>query len=73
MINSIKYDLYVGLSAQRVAIDINDLFKLKILVQDKNKRLEMGNNACKRAYESYDWKFILNEYIKPANNLDDLK
>ena len=48
MINSIKYDLYVGLSAQRVAIDINDLIsKLKILVQDKNKRLEMGNNARK--------------------------
>lgn len=74
MINSIKYDLYVGLSAQRVAIDINDLIsKLKILVEDKNKRLEMGDNARKRAYESYDWKFILNEYNKLANNLDDLR
>ena len=26
-----------------------------------------------KTYESYDWKFILNEYNKLANNLDDLR
>ena len=74
MINSINYDLYIGLSAQRVAVDINDLIlKLKILVTDKNKRLEMGNNARKRAISSYDWKVVLNQYIDLGNELDKLR
>ncbi len=74
MIKSITYDLYIGLSAQRVAIDINDLIlKLKILVSDKEKRFEMGNAARKRAKNSYDWKYILDQYIDLGNNLDKLR
>ena len=50
MMNVIDYDMYVGQSVMNVAIDVEDCInKLKILIEDKEKRVEFGINGKKRA------------------------
>ena len=74
MMNDLNYDHYVGMSVQRVAIDINDCInKLKILISDKNKRLEMGSEGRKRIENSFDWPVILKQYTDLSNELNSIR
>ena len=48
MMNKIDYDHYIGMSVQRVAIDIPDCIeKLSILIKDKDKRKNLEKLANK--------------------------
>ena len=74
MMNDLNYDHYVGMSVQRVAIDINDCInKLIILIKDKSKRLEMGSEGRKRIEKLYDWPVILKQYTELSNELNNIR
>ena len=74
MINFIDYNKYVGLTTQRVAIDIKDcILKLKILINDKNKRLELGTNGKKRATNDLSWSHIIDKYKDLAIELNNIR
>ena len=74
MMDSINYDHYIGLSVQRVAIDVADCIrKLKILIFDKDKRLEYGENARKRATDFFNWPVILNQYKELSKELTSIR
>ncbi len=74
MMDAINYDHYIGLSVQRIAIDIADCIeKLKILIFDKNKRLEYGTNARKRANDFFNWPIILNHYKELSMELTNIR
>ena len=74
MIGNINYDHYVGLSAQRVAVDIGELDdKLTKLMTDENLRKEFGANGKSRAHDTYDWPMVLKQYANVADELDKLR
>tara|TARA_X000001036_G_scaffold133985_2_gene126746 strand:- start:2774 stop:4477 length:1704 start_codon:yes stop_codon:yes gene_type:complete len=74
MMEKINYDHYVGISVQRVAIDISDCIeKLSILINDKEKRVKFGKSGKKRIKESFDWSIILKKYRELANDLDSIR
>ena len=74
MIGALTYDLYIGLASQRVAVDISDLIeKLTHLVENKDKRVQMGIEAKKRAKSDFDWKVILNKYNELSDELDRIR
>ena len=74
MMNVIDYDMYVGQSVMNVAIDVEDCInKLKILIEDKEKRVEFGINGKKRANSSFSWNIILSEYEELYNELNDIR
>ncbi len=74
MMDSINYDHYIGMSVQRVAIDVSDCIqKLKILIFDKNKRLEYGKNAKKRAHDFFNWPVILGQYRELSKELTNIR
>ena len=74
MMNKIDYDHYIGMSVQRVAIDIPDCIeKLSILIKDKDKRKKFGEAGKQRIKDSYDWPIILEKYKNLANELDSIR
>ena len=74
MIGNLNYDHYVGLSAQRVAVDIGELDeKLTNLMTDENLRKEFGANGKSRAQDTYDWPIVLKQYASVADELDKLR
>ena len=74
MMNKIDYDHYIGMSVQRVAIDIPDCIeKLSILIKDKDKRKKFGEAGKQRVKDFYDWPIILEKYKNLANELDSIR
>ena len=74
MMNTIDYDNYIGMSVQRVAIDIKDCInKLSELIKNKEKRLEFGDNGKKRIREKYDWPVILKQYEDLSEELNQIR
>ena len=74
MIGNINYDHYVGLSAQRIAVDIGDLIeKLTELILNEDKRKEFGNNGKLRVKNHYDWPIILKQYSDLSDVLDAIR
>ena len=57
------YDRYCGYHSQFTSVDILEAVKkLKILIEDKDLRRELGNNARKHASEKFSWSVILKSY-----------
>lgn len=74
MMNKIDYDHYIGMSVQRVAIDISDcIAKLSILIKDKDKRKKFGKAGKQRIKDTYDWPIILKKYKNLSNELDSIR
>jgi len=74
MMGDINYDLYVGLSVQKVGIDIKDCVdKLKILITDNEKRKEFGKSAKIRAKEDFNWPVILSMYRNLSTELNKIR
>ncbi len=74
MIGNLNYDHYVGLSAQRVAVDVGELDeKLTKLMTDENLRKEFGANGKSRAQDTYDWPIVLKQYTNLSDELDKLR
>ena len=74
MMNKIDYDHYIGMSVQRVAIDIPDCIeKLSILIKDKDKGKKFGEAGKQRVKDFYDWPIILEKYKNLANELDSIR
>ena len=74
MMNKIDYDHYIGMSVQRVALDISDcIAKLSILIKDKDKRKKFGKAGKQRIKDTYDWPIILKKYKNLANELDSIR
>ena len=74
MMGSINYDHYIGMSVQRVAIDIPDCIKkLSILINDANKRKSFGESGKKRVRDFFDWPIILSQYKDLSNELNDIR
>ena len=74
MMDFINYDNYIGMSVQRVAIDISDCIKkLSILIKDKDKRLKFGNEGKRRVKEVFDWPIILKQYRELSDELDQIR
>ena len=74
MMNKIDYDHYIGMSVQRVAIDISDcIAKLSILIKDKDRRKKFGKAGKQRIKDTYDWPIILKKYKNLSNELDSIR
>ena len=74
MMNKIDYDHYIGMSVQRVALNISDCIeKLSILIKDKDKRKKFGKAGKQRIKDTYDWPIILKKYKNLANELDSIR
>ena len=74
MMNKINYDHYIGMSVQRVALNISDCIeKLSILIKDKDKRKKFGKAGKQRIKDTYDWPIILKKYKNLANELDSIR
>ena len=74
MMDVINYDNYVGMSVQRVAIDVKDCIdKLSILINDKDLRKKFGNSGRARVEENFDWPIILNQYKDLSNELNQIR
>ena len=74
MMNKIDYDHYIGMSVQRVAIDISDcIAKLSILIKDKEKRKKFGKAGKQRIKDTFDWPIILKKYKNLSNELDSIR
>jgi len=74
MMDFINYDNYIGMSVQRVAIDVSDCIqKLSILIKDKDKRLKFGNEGKRRVKEVFDWPIILKQYRELSDELDQIR
>lgn len=74
MMDVINYDHYIGMSVQRVAIDIIDCInKLKILIKNKDKRKLFGEAGKKRVKEVFDWPNILVQYKDLSNELNSIR
>jgi starch synthase len=59
----INYDMYCGLNAQVVSVDMHILVeKLSLLAQDAALRTRMGEAARTRAYEVFDWSVVYGQY-----------
>lgn len=65
-----KYGHYLMSAAQSTAIDIKETAEaFLVLIEDDDKRKEMGRAAQKRAQEEYDWKTIIPAYEKLWNDI----
>ncbi len=74
MMGFINYDQYIGQLSQRVAIDIGICIeKLKILIENKNLRNELGLNAKESAKNIFSWNKILKQYRDFSNELDNIR
>jgi len=74
MVGLINYDQYIGYLSQNVAIDIDIcLKKLLLLINDKNLRQKLGNNAKKIANNEFSWSNIISQYKDLGNDLDKLR
>tara|TARA_B110000444_G_scaffold261018_1_gene310516 strand:- start:15197 stop:16900 length:1704 start_codon:yes stop_codon:yes gene_type:complete len=74
MMEKINYDYYIGMSVQRVAIDIKDCInKLTILIKDKVKREKFGKSGRTRIKENFNWPVILHKYRDLATELDSIR
>ncbi len=74
MIGSLTYDLYIGNSVSKVAIDIQECInKLNHLIENKDKRKELGNNGQKRARNDFSWVKILDKYEELYDELDNIR
>ncbi len=74
MMDFINYDHYIGMSVQRVAVDIPDCInKLKILIGDANLRKTFGDSGKRRVNEVFDWPVILNQYRDLSDELDSIR
>ncbi len=74
MIDFIDYNHYVGFTSQRVAIDIDICIeKLNILINNKDKRLEMGKNGRDRAQGDLSWVNIISKYKELATELNKIR
>ena len=74
MMGFINYDQYIGQLSQRVAIDIDICIeKLKILIENKNLRNELGLNAKESAKNIFSWNKILIQYRDFSNELDNIR
>tara|TARA_Y100001936_G_C16090299_1_gene685489 strand:+ start:4310 stop:6010 length:1701 start_codon:yes stop_codon:yes gene_type:complete len=74
MMNDINYDLYVGLSVQKVGVDIKDCIdKLRILITDDEKRKKFGKSAKIRAKEDFNWPVILSMYRDLSTELNKIR
>ena len=71
MMGVLNYDHYIGYSSQRIAIDVKDCInKLILLIENKNLRRKLGNNAKARAKSVFDWSIILKEYNSLRDELN---
>ena len=71
MMGVLNYDHYIGYSSQRIAIDVKDCInKLILLIENKNLRKKLGNNAKARAKSVFDWSIILKEYNSLRDELN---
>lgn len=74
MMDDINYDLYVGLSVQKVSVDVRDCVeKLKILITDNEKRKNFGKSAKTRAKEDFNWPVILSMYRNLSTELNKIR
>ena len=74
MVGLINYDQYIGYLSQNVAIDIDICMKkLLLLINDKNLRQKLGNNAKKIANNEFSWSNIISQYKDLGNDLDKLR
>jgi len=74
MMDLINYDNYVGMSVQRVAIDVKDCIdKLNILINDKDLRKKFGNSGRARVEENFDWPKILSQYKDLSKELNQIR
>ena len=74
MIDFIDYNHYIGFTSQRVAIDIDICIeKLNILINNKDKRLEMGKNGRDRARGDLSWRNIISQYKELATELNIIR
>ena len=74
MMSDINYDLYVGLSVQKVSVDIKDCIeKLRILVMDDEQRKKFGKSAKIRAKEDFNWPVILSMYRDLSTELNKIR
>ena len=74
MIDFIDYNHYIGFTSQRVAIDIDICIeKLNILINNKDKRLEMGKNGRNRARGDLSWRNIISQYKELATELNIIR
>ncbi len=70
----LSYDQYIGMSVHRVAVDIKDCIeKLKILITNKEKRIELGRNGKRRVKEVFDWSNILEKYRDLRRELNSIR
>ncbi len=70
----LTYDQYIGMSVHRVAIDIKDCVdKLRVLILDNDKRIELGKNGKNRVRNTFDWPHILKQYRELNNELNSIR
>lgn len=68
----IDYDAYLGLTSLQISIDHRRLVQvLKLLFGSSELRLEMSENALKRAQNVYDWANIIPQYEQLWAHLDE--
>ena len=74
MMNDINYDLYVGLSVQKVSVDLKDCIeKLRILVMNDEQRKKFGKSAKIRAKEDFNWPVVLSMYRDLSTELNKIR
>lgn len=65
------YLQYLGMVHQRTAVDVRDLARsLKALVEDPDKRAQMGKAGQDHARRNYDWSVIIPQYQALWNDLE---
>ena len=68
----IDYDSYLGLTSLQVSIDHRRLVQvLGLLFESRELRIEMSENALKRARDVYDWSNIIPRYERLWAHLDE--
>ncbi len=74
MVGLIDYDTYIGMLSQKVAIDVHTCSeRLEYLINNKEKRLEMGKNGKKRAQSLFGWEKIIEQYKDLASELNSIR
>ncbi len=74
MIGKISYDYYIAHSVQKTSIDVEDCInKLKLLIFNDDKRIELSTNGKQRALNDFSWNKILDKYEELYKELDDIR
>ena len=69
-----NYDIYIGNISNFVSLDFSALSKaLYKLINNDKLRINMGNNALKRASDNYDWGKIIPKYHELWNYLNSIR